>query len=143
MEKGLLAKVGLFLYPIYSQEAETRNKPCNMTKLLYYCHVMKKCLVIILVLSFVTSIFDVIDVSDLRVGDREIFSTTDSNADNDDDDISAVVFSYAAVTAFVLPNVSINPDFSLMTAELPQIFSNDNILDDFRPEYDCPPPILA
>lgn len=114
-----------------------------MTKLLYYCHVMKKYLVIILVLSFLTSLFDVIDVSDLRVGDREIFSTTDNNADNDDDDISAVVFSYASVSAFVLPAVSISPDFSLITAELPQIFSNDNIHDDFRPEYDCPPPILA
>lgn len=55
---------------------------------------MRKLLSYILIAVFALSLFDVVDVNDICLGDKIIFSTTDTDADNPDDDLSSMnIFS--------------------------------------------------
>lgn len=72
-----------------------------MTNMLYYCHIMRKLLSYILIAVFALSLFDVVDVNDICLGDKVIFSTTDTDADNPDDDLSSYEYHFPRHPCFL------------------------------------------
>ena len=74
-----------------------------MTKMLYYCHIMRKLLSYILIAVFALSLFD--------VGDKIIFSTTDADADNPDDDLSSYEYHFSASPLFFAKEIKVAERF--------------------------------
>lgn len=111
-----------------------------MTYMLYCVYVMRKWIVIFLIFSFLSSIFDIVDVSDIRLGERELFSTTNDHADNDEDDLSDI--QYTSVTAFVLPAQNYaSLDFKVEDIPIRHKISNENLTYNFYPGSESRPPI--
>lgn len=82
-----------------------------MTKMLYYCHIMRKLLSYILIAVFALSLFDVVEVNDICLGDKIIFSTTDTDADNPDDDLSSYEYHFSASPLFFAKEIKVAERF--------------------------------
>ena len=113
-----------------------------MTRLLYYCHIMRKWLSYILMAAFIVSIFDILDVSDIKLGNREVFSTENVHADNDYDDLSDYGFRYAGVSAFEVKACHYELVFDVVSTGQPQQLRKINLAYSFSPGNLHRPPIV-
>lgn len=113
-----------------------------MTELLYYYQVMKKWLAYILISAFIISIFDILDVSDIKLGNREIFSTENAYADNDYDDLNDSGFHYSSVSAFEISATHFELVFDVVNTDQPLDFHQINLAYKFNPADLYRPPIV-
>lgn len=57
-----------------------------------------------MVISFVISIFDIIDMQEFtHLNGSEIFSTTNPHTDNEDDSLASIGISYTTISNIILP----------------------------------------
>lgn len=112
-----------------------------MTKMLYYCHAMRKILSCFLIFAFAVSLFDIVDVKDLCLGEKEIFSSDNVYSNQENDDLDQLSISHAPVMApMILPDKITAKPFALKQKE--NFYSRGETTQfSFEPQNECRPPI--
>ena len=103
---------------------------------------MRKVLSYILIAAFLTSLFDVTDVSDINLGGEEIFSTSNDYADNEGDDLNDFGIYFSAATLFVLPAQADSFDFGTPDTGDTFRLTNERQIYAFSPGLLARPPII-
>lgn len=103
---------------------------------------MRKWLSYILMAAFIISIFDILDVSDIKLGNREIFSTENTFADNDFDDLNDYSFHYVGVSAFEIKACHYELFLSSVDTEQPRQLRKTSLAYNFSPNNLYRPPII-
>ena len=78
---------------------------------------MRKALSYILIFAFLTSLFDILDVSDLMLGNRAVFSSASQEDNGDYDSISDEGFSFISVSAFSISPFHYKVEFGPLPTE--------------------------
>lgn len=112
-----------------------------MTKMLYYCHVMRKILSCFLIFAFMVSLFDIVDVTDFCLGEKEIFSSDNVYSNHDNDDMDYVDISHVpSMPPMILPDKITAKPFALKQKE--NFYSRGETSQfSFEPQNECRPPI--
>ena len=99
-------------------------------------------MVLLMIVSFVTSIFDVLDVHELCLNNGQtIFSTSNPDADNDYDGLGDDGFQFTTVQTFILPdNVAVCEMKRIVDPHLSDIFKF-TFFYNFIPSLSSQPPI--